>query len=372
MGYEVVRAAQAAALEEVRAGAVCKEVDEHARERVVSGFGIGFDHGLGHGVGLEVHEAPRLARTAEGALEAGNMVTVEPGLYVPGEFGIRIEDLVAVTERRVRGPDRVPEGARHRRRLMALAAVAAFVGAFVQSTTGFGFALLLSPALFAVMDPVEAVLTLLVLGLALNVLVLFERGRPEHVDWRAADADADRGAARPGGGCRGADAALEGGAPGGGRSGGDRGGRVAAAPAAQARGRPQLPAAAGVAAGFVSGALTTSISVSGPPIVLWLEARGAPPGGVPGVAGGDLPGAEPGRRGGAGGGRGNRVAGGREGGCRCSAWWSRATRSERWPSGGWTGSASTRWCWRWWRDRPGERGGGLGASEAAGLTPGPP
>src|SRR5215217_4822623 len=68
---------------------------------------------------------------------------------------------------------------------MALAAIAAFLGAFVQSTTGFGFALVLSPALFAVMDPVEAVMTLLVLGLALNLLVLFERGRPEHVDWRA-------------------------------------------------------------------------------------------------------------------------------------------------------------------------------------------
>ena len=61
---------------------------------------------------------------------------------------------------------------------MALAAVAAFLGAFVQSTTGFGFALVLSPALFAVMDPVEAVMTLIVLGLALSLLVLFERGRP--------------------------------------------------------------------------------------------------------------------------------------------------------------------------------------------------
>ena len=68
---------------------------------------------------------------------------------------------------------------------MALAAAAAFAGAFLQSTTGFGFALVLSPALFAVMDPVEAVMALLVLGLALSLLVLFERGRPEHVDWRA-------------------------------------------------------------------------------------------------------------------------------------------------------------------------------------------
>ena len=61
---------------------------------------------------------------------------------------------------------------------MILAGVAAFAGAFVQSATGFGFALVLSPALFAALDPVEAVTTLLILGLALNLLVLFERGRP--------------------------------------------------------------------------------------------------------------------------------------------------------------------------------------------------
>jgi Xaa-Pro aminopeptidase len=96
-GYEVVRHAQAAALDQVRAGAVCKDLDGMARALVESGFGIGFDHGLGHGVGLEVHEGPRLARTAEGSLEPGNVVTVEPGLYVPGEFGVRIEDLVVVT-----------------------------------------------------------------------------------------------------------------------------------------------------------------------------------------------------------------------------------------------------------------------------------
>jgi Xaa-Pro aminopeptidase len=96
--YEVLLEAQRAAVDEVRAGVACRELDGKARERVESRLGTGFEHGLGHGVGLEVHEGPRLARTAEGSLEAGNVVTVEPGVYVPGEFGIRIEDLVAVTE----------------------------------------------------------------------------------------------------------------------------------------------------------------------------------------------------------------------------------------------------------------------------------
>jgi Xaa-Pro aminopeptidase len=97
-GYEAVRAAQAEALAEVRAGMARKELDERARQRVEERFGASFEHGLGHGVGLEVHEEPRLSRTAEGELEPGNVVTVEPGLYLPGEFGIRIEDLVAVTD----------------------------------------------------------------------------------------------------------------------------------------------------------------------------------------------------------------------------------------------------------------------------------
>jgi Xaa-Pro aminopeptidase len=96
--YEAVRSTQEAALEQVRDGAVCRELDAQAREAIQSRLGISFDHGLGHGVGLEVHEGPRLARTSEGSLETGNAVTVEPGVYVPGEFGIRIEDLVVVTD----------------------------------------------------------------------------------------------------------------------------------------------------------------------------------------------------------------------------------------------------------------------------------
>ncbi|MBX5470612.1 MAG: aminopeptidase P family protein [Thermoleophilaceae bacterium] len=97
--YDLVRSAQEEALAAVRAGAECKAVDAVARGRIeAAGHGERFGHGLGHGVGLEVHEGPRLAASAEGRLEAGNVVTVEPGVYLPGEFGVRIEDLVVVTE----------------------------------------------------------------------------------------------------------------------------------------------------------------------------------------------------------------------------------------------------------------------------------
>lgn len=97
--YELVLEAQRAALEAVRAGAGCRDVDAAARERIeAAGHGERFGHGTGHGVGLEVHEGPRLAKTADGELAAGNVVTVEPGVYVAGAFGVRIEDLVAVTE----------------------------------------------------------------------------------------------------------------------------------------------------------------------------------------------------------------------------------------------------------------------------------
>ena len=80
-------------------GAGCRAVDAVARDLIeAAGHGEQFGHGLGHGVGLEVHEGPRLTKQAEGELEAGNVVTVEPGVYVPGEVGVRIEDLVAVTD----------------------------------------------------------------------------------------------------------------------------------------------------------------------------------------------------------------------------------------------------------------------------------
>jgi Xaa-Pro aminopeptidase len=97
--YELVRSAQEAALGAVSAGAICSEVDAVARDLIeAAGEGERFGHGLGHGVGLEVHEGPRLAKTAEGELRAGNVVTVEPGVYLPGELGVRIEDLVVVTD----------------------------------------------------------------------------------------------------------------------------------------------------------------------------------------------------------------------------------------------------------------------------------
>ena len=97
--YDLVARAQLAGLEAVRAGADCRGVDTVARDIIDSaGHGEHYGHGLGHGVGLEVHEGPRLAQTATGALRAGNTVSVEPGVYLPGKLGVRIEDLVAVTD----------------------------------------------------------------------------------------------------------------------------------------------------------------------------------------------------------------------------------------------------------------------------------
>ena len=97
--YGLVLEAQLAGLDAVKRGAGGREVDAVARQRIgAAGHAEHFGHGLGHGVGLDIHEAPRLAQRSEAVLEAGNVVTVEPGVYLPGELGVRIEDLVVVTD----------------------------------------------------------------------------------------------------------------------------------------------------------------------------------------------------------------------------------------------------------------------------------
>jgi Xaa-Pro aminopeptidase len=97
--YALVLRAQLAALDAVRPGPEGREVDAVAREIIAAaGHGEHFGHGLGHGVGLEVHERPRLARPGTDPLAVGNVVTVEPGVYLPGLGGVRIEDLVVVAE----------------------------------------------------------------------------------------------------------------------------------------------------------------------------------------------------------------------------------------------------------------------------------
>jgi len=91
--YDTVRQAQRRALDHMLPGMSGREADQLARELIAQrGFGEAFGHSLGHGLGLEVHEAPRLSATAEAALPAGAVVTVEPGIYLPGWGGVRLED----------------------------------------------------------------------------------------------------------------------------------------------------------------------------------------------------------------------------------------------------------------------------------------
>lgn len=95
--HSVVLEANEAALAEVRAGAGCIQVDRAAREIIeAAGWGDRFGHGVGHGVGLEIHEAPRIGPRSTESLVEGDVVTIEPGVYLPGRLGVRIEDLVVV------------------------------------------------------------------------------------------------------------------------------------------------------------------------------------------------------------------------------------------------------------------------------------
>jgi len=96
--YEAVREAQQAAIDAVRPGATCGDVDEAARKVLrKAGLGKYFTHSTGHGVGLEIHEAPRVAAGQKEVLKPGMVITIEPGVYFPGKWGVRIEDMVVVT-----------------------------------------------------------------------------------------------------------------------------------------------------------------------------------------------------------------------------------------------------------------------------------
>ena len=96
--YDLVREAQEAAIRAVRPGASSSQVDKAARDLIsANGYGDCFGHGTGHGLGLEIHELPRISAHTDVVLQEGMVFTVEPGIYVPDKWGVRIEDAVVVT-----------------------------------------------------------------------------------------------------------------------------------------------------------------------------------------------------------------------------------------------------------------------------------
>lgn len=98
--YDAVAQAQRLAIQKIKPGALAKDIDAQARgflrQKTLDGF---FNHSLGHGVGLEIHEAPGISPASAAAISQGMVFTVEPGVYIPGQFGIRIEDMVLVTSK---------------------------------------------------------------------------------------------------------------------------------------------------------------------------------------------------------------------------------------------------------------------------------
>ncbi|HNW39804.1 MAG TPA: aminopeptidase P family protein [Candidatus Omnitrophota bacterium] len=109
--YDIVLRAQELAIKMIRPGAEMAEIDRVAREYIASqGYGACFTHNLGHGFGLEIHEAPHISGREASALKPGMTFTVEPGIYLPGKFGIRIEDMVLITTKSCE----VISGARHK------------------------------------------------------------------------------------------------------------------------------------------------------------------------------------------------------------------------------------------------------------------
>ena len=97
--YETVLAAQKAAIAAVKPGVKCAEIDAVARNIIKeAGYGDNFGHSLGHSVGIEIHERPNFAPRSEDVVEKGNVITVEPGIYIDGFGGVRIEDVIAVGE----------------------------------------------------------------------------------------------------------------------------------------------------------------------------------------------------------------------------------------------------------------------------------
>ena len=97
--FEALTLAQREAIGMIKPGISCAQIDAQAR-KVLRKFGLAkyFGHSLGHGVGLDIHEGPRLSTQSKSILEAGMVVTVEPGVYIPGQFGVRVEDMVLVTK----------------------------------------------------------------------------------------------------------------------------------------------------------------------------------------------------------------------------------------------------------------------------------